>query len=386
MTDGPLKRYRSLVFKGALAADTAQELAAEKLQLLANRLAAYTPPGLGSLLNPFARKRAAPEGLYLYGGVGRGKTLLLDLFYDAVNFAPKERVHFQEFMVEAHEAIDRARKKAADPIESAAEEIAANAALLCFDELEVTDIADAMILGRLFQHLFARNVVMVATSNSGPRELYRDGLNRQLFTPFIALIEGRMEVHELEAAKDYRLAKLHGSDFYVTPADARARAAMDASFLRLTGRERGDPVTLTHKGRSLIVPEAALGVARFSFADLCAAPLGTHDYQHIAHAFHTLMIDGIPVLRPDRRNEARRFVLLIDALYDNGIGLIASADAEPQALHTEGDGAAGFARTASRLHGNALRGLSGGAAQARRCRKAAELRRRHMLACRRDCR
>jgi cell division protein ZapE len=339
-----------LVFKGALAPDTAQELAAEKLQLLANRLAAYTPPGLGSRLNPFARKRRiSPEGLYLHGGVGRGKTLLLDLFYDAVNFAPKRRVHFQEFMAEAHEAIDRARKQAADPIASAAEDIAADAALLCFDELEVTDIADAMILGRLFQQLFARNVVMVATSNSAPRELYRDGLNRQLFTPFIAMIEERMETLELEAAKDYRLEKLHGSDLYLVPADAQAGAAMDASFLKLTGREQGDPVALVHKGRKLLVPQAALGVARFSFAELCEAPLGTHDYQHLAHSFHTLMIDGIPLLGPERRNEARRLVLLIDALYDNGVGLIASAAAEPHALCGGGGEAEGFARTASRL-------------------------------------
>lgn len=350
MTDGPLQRYRSLVFKGALVPDTAQELAAEKLQLLANRLATYAPPSLGALLNPFARKRReSPEGLYLYGGVGRGKTLLLDLFFEEVRFAPKRRVHFQEFMAEAHEAIARARKAAADPIASAAQEIAADAALLCFDELEVTDIADAMILGRLFQQLFARNVVIVATSNSAPGALYRDGLNRQLFTPFIALIEERMETHELEAAKDYRLEKLHGSDLYLTPADADARATMDASFLKLTGRARGEPARLTHKGRSLIVPDTALGVARFSFADLCEAPLGPLDYQHIAHAFHTLMIDGIPVLGPERRNEARRLVLLIDALYDNGVGLIASAAAEPHQLYPDGDGALGFARTASRL-------------------------------------
>ncbi len=385
MTDGPLQRYRSLVSTGALAPDTAQELAAEKLQLLANRLAAYTPPGLGSLLNPFTRRRAAPEGLYLHGGVGRGKTLLLDLFFEQVRFAPKRRVHFQEFMAEAHEAIDRARKKAADPIASAAEEIAADAALLCFDELEVTDIADAMILGRLFQHLFASNVVMVATSNSAPRDLYRDGLNRQLFTPFIAMIEERMETHELEAAKDYRLEKLHGSDLYLVPADASARARMDANFLRLTGRERGDPVTLTHKGRKLLVPQAALGVARFSFAELCEAPLGTHDYQHLAHSFHTLMIDGIPLLGPERRNEARRLVLLIDALYDNGVGLVASAGAEPQALHSDGDGAEGFARTASRLME-----MRSEAYLAERhgwgAKKAARLKGRHTLARNRDCR
>ena len=213
----------------------------------------------------------------------------------------------------------------------------------------MTDIADAMILGRLFQQLFAGNVVMVATSNTAPRDLYRDGLNRQLFTPFIKMIEARMETHELESAKDYRLDKLHGSDFYLTPADARAEAAMDASFRKLTGRTRGEQQTLRHKGRSIVVPQAALGVARFSFADLCEAPLGPLDYQRIAHSFHTLMIEAIPVLGPEQRNEARRLITLIDVLYDNGVGLIASAAAEPHALYVDGIGAESFARTASRL-------------------------------------
>jgi len=243
MQDGPLQRYRSMVFKGELAPDTAQELAAEKLQLLGNRLAQYTEPRLGDLLNPFKR-RVAPEGLYLYGGVGRGKTLLLDLFFEAVPFTPKRRVHFQEFMAEAHDAIERARKAAADPIASAAEEITSSAALLCFDELEITDIADAMILGRLFQHLFASNVVIVATSNTPPGELYRGRLNRPLFQPYIALIEQRMETHELEAAKDYRLEKLQGNDLYLTPADARAGAAMDLSWRKTHGagvRGSSDP-------------------------------------------------------------------------------------------------------------------------------------------------
>jgi cell division protein ZapE len=206
-----------------------------------------------------------------------------------------------------------------------------------------------MILGRLFQQLFASNVVMVATSNTAPRDLYRDGLNRQLFTPFIKMIEARMETHELESAKDYRLDKLHGSDFYLTPADARAEAATDASFRKLTGRTRGEQQTLRHKGRSIVVPQAALGVARFSFADLCEAPLGPLDYQRIAHSFHTLMIEAIPVLGPEQRNEARRLITLIDVLYDNGVGLIASAAAEPHALYVDGIGAESFARTASRL-------------------------------------
>jgi cell division protein ZapE len=349
MQDGPLQRYRQMVLARELAPDTAQELAAEKLQLLGNRLAQYSEPRLGRLL-PFARRRrAAPLGLYLYGAVGRGKTMLLDLFFDTVHYAPKRRVHFQEFMAEAHEAIDRGRKAEADPIASAAAEIASDSALICFDELEVIDIADAMIVGRLFQHLFAANVVMVTTSNSAPYDLYRGGLNRQLFTPFIKLIEERMEVHELESAKDYRLEKLQGSDLYLMPAGPRAEAAMDASFRKLTGRDHGEPQTLRHKGRSITVPEAALGVARFSFADLCVAPLGPLDYQRIAHTYHTLMIEEIPVLGPEQGNEARRLMTLIDVLYDNGVGLIASAAAEPHALYVDGAGAESFARTASRL-------------------------------------
>jgi cell division protein ZapE len=243
-------------------------------------------------------------------------------------------------MGEAHEAIDRARNSdSTDPVKSAADAIAEGAALICLDELEVTDIADAMIVGRLFQHLFARNVVLVATSNSAPRDLYRHGLNRPLFVPFIKLIEQRLHVHELNADHDYRLEKLHGSALYVTPLDGRARAAMDHSFRTLTGHDRGEPATLLVKGRNIAVPEAAFGVARFSFADLCEAPLGPLDYQRIAHTYHTLIIDEIPVLGPERRNAARRLITLIDVLYDNGVGLIASAAAEPQELYAEGDGA-----------------------------------------------
>jgi cell division protein ZapE len=351
MDDGPLKLYRSMVLKGELEPDPAQALAAEKLQLLANRLVQYAQPRLGELLAPFMRKRrGAPQGLYLFGGVGRGKTMLMDLFFASVPLNQKRRMHFQEFMSEAHEAIDRARKGGAhDLVAGAADEIGNDILLLCFDELEVTDIADAMILGRLFQHLLAANVVLVATSNTQPRHLYRNGLNRALFTPFIALIEERMDVHELEADHDYRLAKLKGSRLYVTPADAAAKAAMDESFHALTGHDRGEPATLVVKGRTLIVPESAFGVARFSFADLCEAPLGPLDYQRIAHSFHTLIIDGIPVLGPDQRNAARRLITLIDVLYDNGVGLIASAAAEPHALYPEGYGADAFARTASRL-------------------------------------
>jgi cell division protein ZapE len=351
MADGPLELYRDLVHRGELAPDLAQELAAEKLQLLALRLDGLAPPARGALLAPFLRKRrVAPEGLYLFGRVGRGKTMLMDLFFTSVAMGAKRRIHFQEFMSETHELIDRARKSdTADPVKQAAARVAAEASLLCLDELEVTDIADAMIVGRLFQHLFADGVVLVATSNAAPGDLYRHGLNRQLFLPFVHLIEARMDVHELEAHHDYRLEKLEGSELYVTPLDARARARLDASFRMLTGHDRGEPATLIVKGRALAVPEAAFGVARFSFADLCEAPLGSLDYQRIAHTYHTLIIDEIPLLGPEQRDAARRFVILIDVLHDNGVGLVASAAAEPHALYPAGDGAEAFARTASRL-------------------------------------
>jgi len=354
------QRYDHLIETGAIERDPAQMRIAAALDRLTDEISAkrlaHKSSALGWL---FARKRETHEpvkGLYIHGGVGRGKTMLMDMFFELLPVRRKRRVHFNDFMADVQDRIQKhraARKngdvKEDDPIPPVARALAEQAWVLCFDEFSVTDIADAMILSRLFSALFANGVVLVATSNVAPQDLYRDGLNRQLFTPFIKLIEERMETYQLESAKDYRLEKLQGSDLYLTPADARAEAAMDASFRKLTGRMRGEPQTLTHKGRSLVVPEAALGVARFTFADLCEAPLGSLDYQHIAHAYHTLMIEEIPVLGPEQRNEARRLMILIDVLYDNGVGLIASAAAEPQALYVDGTGAESFARTASRL-------------------------------------
>ena len=352
MSEGPLDRYRSLVDAGTIAYDSAQLLVAEKLQVLANRLANYGRPARRLIIPIFERRSMsdAPLGLYIYGGVGRGKTMLMDLFFDTVAFSPKRRVHFHAFMADVHErlAIARATHEG-DPIRPVALSIAAEARLLCFDELFVRDIADATILGRLFKELFKEQVVVVATSNAHPRELYKDGLNREHFLPFIDLVEQRMSVIELEAAHDYRHTKLAGQPLYFTPDDDAAREALAKAFFRMTGREHGQPTEIRVKGRSVKVPEAALGTARFSFDDLCRQPLGPNDYLAIAETFHTLVLAGIPRLEPALRNEARRFVTLVDTLYDRRVGLIASAEAEPHELYPAGDGADLFERTASRL-------------------------------------
>ncbi len=347
----PLERYQARVAAGEMDADAAQIAVATRLDDLAHALGHRRPArgfNLGAL---FGRRPAARlKGLYIHGKVGRGKTMLMDLFFEAATFAPKRRIHFHEFMAETHDRIGAARKTVGgDPIPHVANAIADSAGLLCFDELHVTDIADAMILGRLFAGLFERHVVMVATSNVPPSGLYKSGLNRQLFLPSIALIEANLDVLELTAAKDFRLEKLEGHQLYFWPADDTSRKALSAAFTRLTGLWRGEAMELDVKGRKVRVPEAARGVARFTFDELCEQPLGANDYLHIAHRFHTLIIEGIPRLGPERRSSARRFINLIDTLYDSRVGLVASAEAEPDALHPEGDQAFLFERTASRL-------------------------------------
>ncbi|MCL4768109.1 MAG: AFG1 family ATPase [Hyphomicrobiaceae bacterium] len=349
MVKRPLERYRELVGAGGIEPDPAQHEAAGKLDALALALAERRPRrGLLALFSSTAPP--GPKGLYIHGAVGRGKTMLMDLFHAGVAFEPKRRVHFHEFMADVHERIAVARRTdPGDPIPAVARRIAAEARLLCFDELHVTDIADAMILGRLFKVLFESGVVVVATSNAAPGDLYRNGLNRQLFLPFVDLIEDHMEALELAAAKDFRLEKLNGQRLYFTPADAAAHAELDRIWLRLTGSGSGQRGDLQVKGRMVRVPQAAMGVARFGFGDLCEKPLGALDYLHIARTFHTLLIERIPVLGPQRRNEARRFINLIDTLYDNRVCLVATADAEPDHLYVRGDGADLFERTASRL-------------------------------------
>jgi len=349
MRGGVAEQYQERVRLGEIEPDPAQVEIVARLDALAGQLAAWRGVRSG-LFTRFRKSTPPPRGLYIHGGVGRGKTMLMDLFNETVNFAPRQRAHFHEFMAGVHERLAAARKVAdGDPISAVAEEIAGEVRLLCFDELHVTDITDAMILGRLFKVLFERGLVVVATSNAHPSELYRDGLNRQLFLPFIDLIEDQMDVFELASAKDFRLEKLAGRTLYFAPVDERARTELDHHWRRLTGHHPGEPVELVVKGRKLVVPLASMGVARFSFPDLCERPLGSLDYLHLAHTFHTLLLEAIPVLGPARRDVARRFINLVDTLYDNRVCLIASAEAEPHGLYPEGDGADLFRRTASRL-------------------------------------
>jgi len=345
-----LDKYRSHIAHGVIEADPAQAAAAAGLDALARALRGWRPRsrGLGRLIG---RATPAPKGHYIFGPVGRGKTMLMDLFFEAVRFTPKRRVHFHAFMAEVHERIGDARQSlAGDPLPHVARALASKARLICFDELHVTDIADAMILGRLFKVLFAEPAVVVATSNLPPRELYKNGLNRALFMPFIGLIEQHMNVEELLAAKDFRLEKLAGRQLYFTPADVRANAQMDRLWSELTGKHPGAPIELEVKGHKVRVPLASMGVARFAFGELCERPLGANDFLHIAHNFHTVLIDAIPVFTPARREVTRRFVNLIDTLYDSRVCLIATAAAEPDNLYPAGDMQFLFERTSSRLY------------------------------------
>lgn len=343
-------RYEERLALAEIEPDPAQRAIALRLDALALQL--ETAKGSGGLLAGLLGRKepAAPKGLYIHGAVGRGKTMLMDLFFEEVAVGKKLRTHFHEFMADVHERIGEARKNVpGDPIPHVATGVAKGARLLCFDELHVTDIADAMILGRLFQGLFSAGVTMVATSNAKPQDLFKNGLNRQLFLPFVDLLSQRLDVVSLDAQKDYRLERLSGTPLYFTPVDADARAAMDGQWDRLTGRHPGKSHTIEFKGRKLVVPQASMGVARFAFDELCDRPLSSLDYLHLAHAFHTVMIDGIPKLSPARRDVARRFINLIDTLYDNRVCLVASAEAEPDELYAHGPGAELFERTASRL-------------------------------------
>ena len=361
VSPGPVhERYEALVTTGAIERDPAQARLVRALdrlvQDLQRRKRASKSSALGWL---FRRKDEAetPRGLYIWGSVGRGKTMLMDLFHEAAP-EPKRRVHFHGFMADAHERIHAHRQavkagtaKGDDPIGPVADQLADEATLLCFDEFTVTDIADAMILGRLFGHLFRRGVTVVATSNVEPDRLYEGGLNRALFLPFIETLKERVEVLRLDSRTDFRLEKLGGAAVYHVPAGPEARAALDAAFKGLTGKAKGRPATVAVHGREVAIPEAAGGVARFGFDDLCRQPLGASDYMALARAFHTIILDGIPVMAEAERNEAKRFITLIDTLYDRHVKLVASAAAEAQDLYTAEAGreAFEFDRTVSRL-------------------------------------
>ncbi len=352
--------YQILVAAGAIEADPAQARAVEAFTALEERLATYTPARKPRFLGKLFKSdtETPPNGLYVYGEVGRGKTMLMDLFFQESRIAHKRRAHFHEFMADVHERIYAFRQNIArgemadaDVIHLTATSIFEEAWLLCFDEFHVTDIADAMILGRLFSRLFELGTVVVATSNVAPENLYKGGLNRALFLPFITQIEARMDVLRLDARTDFRMEKLAGVKMWLTPADADANAALDKAWGRMTGSAPCKPRDISIKGRILHVPCSANGVARFSFADLCEKPLGASDYLRLAHDYHTLMIDRIPVMDYADRNAAKRFIALIDALYDNGVKLMTSSAADPLSLYQAADGfeANEFKRTSSRL-------------------------------------
>jgi cell division protein ZapE len=355
------ERYRALILDRRFEYDPAQADLARKLDALSVKLVDYrAEPKPNALARLIGLKPAEPpRGLYIYGAVGRGKTMLMDMFFDAVETPLKRRAHFHAFMADAHarlhqwrQALKRGEATGEDPIAPVAAELAREASLLCFDEFSVRDIADAMILGRLFTALFAAGVVVVATSNVAPDDLYKDGLNRALFLPFIALLSDRLEVVELDARTDYRLEKLKRAPVYYAPLGPKADAALDAAFLALTGHDKGEPARIELLGRELDVPQAIDGVARFDFDSLCRRPLGAADYLQIAQRFHTVVLDRIPALTPSERNAAKRFIILIDALYDMRVKLMASAAGEPETLYSGADGAEAFefARTASRLY------------------------------------
>jgi cell division protein ZapE len=356
-----LERYSERVKRGEFERDPAQEQVLGQLQALSTQLAFYRPTrksaALGWLVG--ARQQAAPlYGIYIWGSVGRGKTALMDMFFEETELSHKRRTHFHAFMADVHarifavrQQIKEGRVKGDDPIAPVAEALARETWLLCLDEFSVTDIADAMILARLFKALLQAGVIVVATSNVAPEDLYKDGLNRALFLPFIEILDAHMDVMRLDSRTDFRLEKLKGEPVYHVPANDKAHAALTRAFAALTGVEKAGGKNLEFLGRSLRVPQAKNRVARFHFTDLCVAALGARDFLAIAENFHTIIIDDIPVLDNAQVNEAKRFILLIDALYDQRVKLIVSAAAEPQGLYLANAGreAFEFSRTVSRL-------------------------------------
>lgn len=356
----PQTKYVELVASGAINADPAQSKAMAALSRLGDDLYEYQDQmgkkGWAARLGIGGKKRPPPKGLYLWGGVGRGKSMIMDLFYEHVPIEQKQRVHFHAFMQEVHRRVHafREAQKAGkvgdkDPIPALARVIADQAWLLCFDEFHVTDIADAMILGRLFEALFAHGVVVIATSNRHPKDLYKDGLQRDRFLPFIDVFLGHMDVMEVVAERDYRLERLQTMDAYIAPSGPDADAKLEEDFDALTIGVSAQPTTLEVNGRAIEIMKTAEGVAFVDFEELCAKALGPGDYLAVAGRFHTIILRNIPKLGPQNRNEAKRFVTLIDALYEAKVNLICSAAVQPTELYNEGDGAFEFERTVSRL-------------------------------------
>ena len=349
-------RYRERLEEGAIDADADQAHAVGELARLERELAGYRPAAERPRRGLFGRRAAGdppPAGIYLHGGVGRGKSMLMDLFHDTVRVEKKRRVHFHGFMLDVHvrlHARRRSHPREGEPLLPLADALAAEAWLLCFDEFHVTNIADAMILGRLFDALFARGVVVVATSNWPPDRLYEGGLQRDLFVPFIERLKERVAVVPLEGQRDYRLDRLRELRVYWHPLGANARDGLERLFATMTDGNAGAAETLHVGMRHLPVPRASHGVAWFDFADLCERALGAADYLALTERYHTVIVDGVPMLTPDKRNEARRFMTLVDALYERGTHLVVAAEAPPEALYPEGDGAFEFQRTASRLN------------------------------------
>lgn len=341
--------YEARVAAGSLRADPAQHGVLPQLESLRQWLEANATRKVGLFAGLFAKPIVPPKGLYLWGGVGRGKSMLMDLFTDNTAITAKRRVHFHAFMQEIHRGMHEARKRGVDDaLAPVAQGVARDLRLLAFDEMQVTDITDAMIVGRLFQMLVDQGVVIVTTSNRPPEDLYKDGLNRALFLPFIAFLRDRMKVHELESPTDYRQHRLEGAQVYFHPA-GKSGPAIDATWNDLTGGAPGQNLRLPVNGREVDLPRFANGIGRATFWDLCARPLGPADYLAIAQAVRVLILEDIPQLSATNYNEAKRFVTLIDALYEGRVRLIASAADVPERLYIEGAGAFEFERTASRL-------------------------------------